>query len=117
LSSQNLTFEPSLIKKVLKRRNSFLTFIRLAQKCESPLFHCTCESGLDPRYLLRNSCFQFPFVMSSWSNHLLRSALFFMSKSWIPRTPWSLGWYNVLHFARWYFCHSPSLCQKNLYRK
>src|SRR5690348_15570022 len=43
ISSQNLICDPSLIMKVPKRRNSPFTFIRLAQKWESPFFHCICD--------------------------------------------------------------------------
>src|SRR6266498_4449693 len=38
LSSQNRTCDPLLTLKVPKRRKSCFTFIKLDQKCESPVF-------------------------------------------------------------------------------
>lgn len=102
LSSQNLTCVPSLIMKVPNRRNSCFAFIRLAQKCEFPFLHWTCESGLEPRYLLRSISCQVPSVASNLKSHLLSNAVFLISKSWIPRSPWSLGWHKILHLARRY---------------
>jgi hypothetical protein len=90
-SSQNLTCDPFLISKVPKRRKSCFTFISPDQKCESPSFHSTCTSGLDPRYLFLSNCCHVPSVVRSLNNHLLSRALFFKLRSMMPKPPWSLG--------------------------
>ena len=93
-------------------KKSRFTFIRLAQKCESPLFHWTCTKGLDPRYLLRKICCHVPSIVNRWYNHLLSKAMFFNSKLWISSPPWSLGWHMMSQFASRYFLLCSSLCQK-----
>ena len=91
MSSQNLTCDPSFIIKVPNLRKSHLTFIKLAQKCESPLFQWTCTNGLVPRYLLRKICCQVPSVINSRYSHLLSKATFLSSKLCISSPPWSFG--------------------------
>ena len=91
VSSQNLTYDPSFIIKVPNLRKSRLTFIKLAQKCESLLFQWTCTNGLVPRYLLRKICCQVPSVINSRYSHLLSKATFLSSKLCISSPPWSFG--------------------------
>jgi hypothetical protein len=89
-----------------------LTFIRLAQKCESPVFHWTCTKGLFSKYLLRRICCQVLSAVRRRNSHLLSRAIFLSSRFCIPRPPWSLGWHRILHFAKRYFLLCSSLCQK-----
>ena len=96
--------------RILKK--SHFTFIRLAQKCESPHFHWTCTKGLGPRYLLRKIYCHVPSVVNRRYSHLLSKAIFFNSKLWIPSPPWSLGWHRMSHFASQYFFLCSSLCQE-----
>ena len=87
ISFKNLTCDPSLITKFLNPRKSLFTLIRLAQKCESPLFYWTCTRGLVPRYLLRMICGQVSSIVNRRYNHLLGKAMFFNSKFCIPSPP------------------------------
>ena len=79
LSSQNLICDQSLTMKVAKWKNCRFTFIRLAPKWESRLFHWTCNRGL-----LSNICCHILSVVSSLKSHLLSKAVFFIWRSWIP---------------------------------
>jgi len=112
MSSQNLTWDPSFILKVPNFRKSRLTFIKLAQKCESPLFPWTSTSGLVPRYLLCKICCHVPSIINRRYSHLLSKAIFFSSRLCILSPPWSFGWHRISHFASRYFLLCSSLCQK-----
>jgi len=103
-----------LITKFLNLRKTLFTFIRLAQKCESPLFHWTCTRGLVPRYLLRMICCQVLYVVNRRYSHLLSKAMFFNSKFCILSPPWSFGWHRIFYLASRYFCFCSSHCQKNV---
>jgi hypothetical protein len=117
VSSQNLTCDPFFILKVPKHRKSCFTFIKLDKKCESPVFQSTSTRGLEPRYLFLISCCQVSSDVKSLNNHLLRSVVFLIFRSWIPRPPWSLGWHKIVHLVRRYFFLLSSPCQKNRERK
>jgi hypothetical protein len=90
-SSQNLIWVPFLIENFPNCKKLLFTFMRPAQKWELPSFQKACDSGLAPRYLLRINCYQVPSVVSNLNNHLLNNAMFWISRSWIPSPPWSLG--------------------------
>ena len=107
-----------IVREVMPNFKKFaLTFVKLAQKCESPLFHWTCTKSLFPKYLLCRICCHIPSVVRRRYSHLLSRAMFWSSRLCIPSPPWSLGWHRILHFAKWYFLLCSSLCQKNLDRK
>lgn len=71
LSSKNLIWDPCFIMKVPKQKNVCFTFIRLAQKYESPNFHSTCARGLVAMYLFRINYCQIPSVVCLKKSHLL----------------------------------------------
>ena len=114
---QNFTWDSSFIMMVLNLRKFHLTFIKFAQKYESPLFHWTCTSALVPRYLLRMICCHIPSVVNIWYSYLLSKAIFFSSRLCISSPPWSFGSHRISHFASWYYLLRSSLCQKNLEQK
>ena len=102
MSSENLIWDPSFIMKVPNLSKPRLTFIKLAQKCEYPLFHWTCTSDLIPRYLLRMICCHVPSV----------KAMFLSSRLCIPSLlgPSVDTWYSIL-LANILFC-VPHAAQK-----
>ena len=112
MSSQNLTWEPFFMVKVPNLRKSFFTFIKLAQKWESPFFQWTCTKGFVPRYLLHRICCHVPYVVNRRYSHLVSKAIFFNSKFCIPKPPCSFGWHRISHLASRYFLLWLSLCQK-----
>ena len=117
ISSQNITCDPFWIMKVPNLRKSRFTFIKLAQKWESPLFHWTWTKGLVPRYLLRRICCHVPSVFNSRHSHLLSRAVFFNSRLCMSRLPCSFGSHRISHLAKRYFLLCSSHCQKNWERK
>ena len=95
ISFQNLIWDSSLIMKDPNFRKSFLNFITLAQKWESPLFHWAWTIGLLSRHLFLMICCQVPSVVNSRYSHLLSSAILFNSRLCIPSPPCSFGWHRI----------------------
>jgi hypothetical protein len=117
LSSENLIFESSLIKNGAYGKNNFFVSLRPIQKCDSPGFQKTKDNVREPMYFLFIGVYLIPSSVRSLKSHLPRSAVFLISRSWIPSPPWSLGWQATLNLAGRYLFFSLSRCQRNLDRK
>jgi len=101
LSTQNCTWKPSLVINEPKRRKSCFIFMRHPQNAS---LHFSNELGIKALGLSTYFCLSIAIDVSNLNNHLLRSAVFFGSKSLIPTPPpFPKGWHSMLHLARQYF--------------
>lgn len=108
IPSQNLICVPSPIWNVPSRRKTFLTFIRLVQKCESPGTWSTWDKVLFLRYFICRIVCHTPSVLASLKSHLLNKHLFWVCKCKKPIPPWSFGMHKTPQFVRRYFFLCPS---------
>ena len=102
-----LYMERSISKELSLYRHETCPKVRVS-------FQDNWDTGFELTYFLLRSCCHTPSSVKSLNSHLLRSAVFFASRSWIPSPHWSFGRHSTLHLASLYFFFSLSPCQKNL---
>jgi hypothetical protein len=111
VSYQNLVWDPSFNLKEPSSIKESLMFIKLFQKWESVGFLTQLPKVLSLIYLFISNSYHMPSSFNNLYSHLLNKHLFWISKFWIPRPPWSLGWHITFHLANLYFCLCWSFCQ------
>jgi hypothetical protein len=112
LSSQNRICFPSFKRKDPYLRKVSLAFINSDQKWESPNFLSTLPMICPAKYLLRIIACHNLSLFINLNNHLLNRHWFWISRFWISRPPWSLGWHTILCFDNLHFFFWLSFCQK-----